>query len=343
VVALTPLDRAIVAVHRAGCGPIHVVAAGPLPRLRRAPALGIEFNVGPAPPALDGPVFVAQANLLFTATDVKRLVEHRARLVQNGSKRPAGLARTYSGVLDHDLASAPPLAPEGVVALVTDAASARAAARALWASLTSSSDGLVDRHFNRPLGRWLSKLLIRTPVTPNQISVAATLIGILSALCFGWGTTGAAILGAVVLQLSAIIDCVDGDVARAVFKESPLGKWLDLVGDQVVHLGVFIAIGVGLARAGEDAPLVALATSAGVGVVISFAVVLRGLLHPGLQKHTGLQRLIDATTNRDFSVLLIALACLDQLAWFLWLAAIGVHAFWMLALSLQFRRAPATE
>jgi hypothetical protein len=102
-------------------------------------------------------------------------------------------------------------------------------------------------------------------------------------------------------------------------------------------------LGVGLWRAGTEAPVLALAASAGVGVVISFAVVLRGLLNPELQKNTALQKLIDATTNRDFSVLLLALACVDRLAWFLWLAAFGVHAFWMIALSLQIKgRAPAS-
>ena len=159
-------------------------------------------------------------------------------------------------------------------------------------------------------------------------------------MCFGLGTRAEAILGAALLQLSAIIDCVDGDVARVVFKESPLGKWLDIVGDQVVHIGVFVAIGIGLWRAGVEAPVLALAASAGVGVIISFAVVLRSLLNPELQKNTALQRLIDATTNRDFSVLLLALALVDRLVWFLWLAAFGVHVFWMVALSLQLRRTP---
>jgi hypothetical protein len=48
-----------------------------------------------------------------------------------------------------------------------------------------------------------------------------------------------------------------------------------------------------------------------------------------------LQKLIDATTNRDFSVLLILLALLARLEWFLWMTAIGVHVFWMAALAVQ--------
>jgi phosphatidylglycerophosphate synthase len=341
VATLTALERLVVAAHRAGCGPIHVIGAGERrPAFRRVEALGIDCRFSATPPVMEGPAFVAAGHLLLTVRDVKRLVEGRARLAVEGRPWLAGYAARVTGDPGRDLAGAPSMGPEGVVAEVTDRESARAAAKVLWASLTSASDGLVDRYFNRPLGRPLSKLIIRTPITPNQVSVGATLLGVISAICFGWGRADLAILGAVLLQLSAVIDCVDGDVARVVFKESPLGKWLDIVGDQVVHIGVFVGIGVGLWRAGVDAPVLALAGSAAVGVVVSFAVVVRGLVNPALQQNTALQKLIDATTNRDFSVLLLALSVAHRLEWFLWMAAIGVHVFWVLALSLQRRQAP---
>ncbi len=280
-------------------------------------------------------MFLASDRLLLTVTDVKRLVEERARLARDGRLLPAGLATRCTGSLESDLAGVPAISPAGVVAEVTDAVTAQGASRVLWASMTSSSDGTVDRYFNRPVGRFLSKALIHTAVTPNQISVVATLVGLAAAGLFATGQAPLAIWGAVLLQISAIIDCVDGDVARVVFKESPLGKWLDIVGDQLVHIGVFVGIGVGLWRAGVDAPVLTLATSAGVGVVISFLVILRVLRNPALQRHSLLQRLINATTNRDFSVLLLILSLADRLVWFLWLAGIGVHVFWIAALALQ--------
>jgi phosphatidylglycerophosphate synthase len=339
VAALTMLDRLLVAVHRAGCRRIYVVSPGELPELKRARAWKIEFQQCAAPPVLDGAVLVATTGALFTKADAERLLAGGGRLhAAYGTPLPTGVVPRFTGDWQRDLDSLPPLRAFGVALPVTDAASARAAERALWQSLTSSADGFVDRQFNRPVGRVLSKLLVHTPVTPNQISVFATLVGVVSAVCFAVGEWRTAVLGAVLLQLSAIIDCVDGDVARAVFKESPLGKWLDLVGDQLVHIGVFVALGVGLWRAGTEAPVLALAASAGVGVAISFLIVLRGLLNPALQKNTALQKLIDATTNRDFSVLLLALALANRLEWFLWLAAVGVHVFWLLALSLQLRR-----
>ena len=131
-----------------------------------------------------------------------------------------------------------PVVAGPVATLILDAASAAEAERKLWASLTSTADGLVDRFFNRPLGRPLSKLLVRTPISPNQVSIVSILIGLASAWFFARGNF---VTGALVFQLCAIIDCVDGDLARALFKQSRLGKWLDLGGDQVVHFSVFAA------------------------------------------------------------------------------------------------------
>lgn len=357
VVALTLLDRLVVAAHRAGCAPIFVVTAGELPDLRRSRALGVAVSVVRKLPELAGPALVADTRQLVQAGDLRELMKQGGRLAaRDGSLLPAGVisgARLaeppvlvtlpgssesrapQAAELDAALSALPVVTAQGVAASVTGAESARAAGEALWRSLSSSSDGVVDRWFNRPVGRrLLSRWLVHTPVTPNQVSVAATLLGAVAGGMFAVGRPGVSVAAAVLFQLSAIVDCVDGDVARAVFKESPLGKWLDLVGDQVVHGAVFAGIAVGLWRSGTG-PFLWLGASAVLGGLIAFAVVLRGMKAGGAGGHA-LQRLIDASTNRDFSVLVLALACLGRLEWFLWLAAVGSHVFWLTALSLQF-------
>ncbi|MFN0069508.1 MAG: CDP-alcohol phosphatidyltransferase family protein [Limisphaerales bacterium] len=351
VAALTLLDRLLVTLHRAGCGPITVVAATPPPGLRRAPALGVKFQtVAAAPARLEADTLVAETGLLTNVADVRRVIAAGGRLTTRDGQAlpmavlPAGTPWTApaaeegrrGAALPVAVRDVPRVAAEGVSLPVADAAEARAAGRVFWAALSSSSDGMVDRWFNRPVGRPFAKLLATTPVTPNTVSVASILVGLAGAACFAAGTWAAAVLGALLFQLSAVIDCMDGDIARSVFKESPLGKWLDIAGDQVVHLGVFLGIAAGLARAGSPAPVGWLAASCAVGAGIAFAVVLRSLLRPELRGNGRLQRLIDLTTNRDFSVLVLALALAGRLEWFLWLAAVGAHAFWVLVLALQF-------
>ena len=78
-----------------------------------------------------------------------------------------------------------------------------------------------------------------------------------------------------------------------------------------------------------------LGLAAALGVVISLVVMLRSMLCT--RAHEGFQRFINTTANRDFSVLLIALAIAQRVEWFLWIAAIGVHVFWLMALWVQRR------
>ena len=336
IAALTVLDRLLVTAHRAGCPTLTVVCDGEMPAIPRARALGLDPAVVRQPPKFTGPTLIASANLLVQREDVITLIKDGGRLITPDKKLlPIGMARKLDGTVAQTLQKSSRVISAGVARRVEDNFMAAMAEDELWETMGSSTDGLVDTYFNRPAGRVLSKLLIHTSVTPNQVSVFATIVGVGAAVCLGQGDQRWNIIGALVLQLSAAIDCVDGDIARMVFKESKLGKWLDLVGDQVVHVALFAAIAMGVAAAKPAVPALVLGVSAALGVLIAFGVVLRGMLHPDARGNTRLQRLIDATTNRDFSVVIIVLAFANRLDLFLWAAAIGVHVFWLLALGLQ--------
>ena len=340
VAALTLLDRLVVAFHRAGCSSIKIVCDEDLPSLKRSQALGIRIQIVQKVPTISEPTLVARCNFLVQTCDVKQLLHRPGRLVnRRGEALPIGVVSALAGPLEDALQELEPVCAEGVAEPVPDRAAARKAERALWNSLTSASDGLVDKYFNRPVGRPLAKALIHTPATPNQVSIASMLVGLWAAFCFSQGGSAAAIWGAVLFQISAIFDCIDGDVARMVFKESRIGKWLDISADQVVHIAVFAAIAVGLTRQGTDAPALALGASAALGALLSFAVVVRGMFLPKENRSALLDKMMDAATTRDFSVLLLALAVFNRLEWFLWLSGIGVHLFWIAALALQWPRA----
>lgn len=351
IVALTLLDRLVVAAFRSGSRRIRILGTPPS-RLPRSDAWRIPYEFNSTLPRGEGPFLLIEATWLLQASDLTAVRERQGRLVSpNGEPIPAGIVAEDGGsgakaeftmsALIQSLNDRPAVVARGVACPVRDAHSAQQAGRALWASITSSSDGMVDRWFNRPLGRrLLSKWLVFTPITPNQVSLASILIGVIGAWLLGTGLSSSVIWGAVLFQLSAMVDCVDGDIARSVFKESKLGKWLDLVGDQVVHVGVFVGIAWGLYRSGSPAPVLPLGLACVIGALASFGVVLRGILHPAPGgPDSGLQKLIDGATSRDFSVLVLLLACLGRLEWFLWVAAIGSQVFWITALTLQQRAA----
>jgi phosphatidylglycerophosphate synthase len=305
--------------------------------LPRTVALGIKFQSVATTPEVTEPTLTLSTRLLVQPVDLKALMQNHGRLVaRDGTPLPAGVVQgPLIASLEEQLRLLPNIGAKGVAESITSAASVPVVSRALWNSLASSLDGIVDKYFNRPVGRILSKLLVHTPVSPNQVSVAASLVGLVSAWLFAVGSHCAVVWGAVVLQLSAILDAVDGDLARVMFKESKIGKWLDIVGDQVVHIAVFVAVGVGLYRSGSQAPVLPLAASAGIGVAISLIVVVRGMKQLESRPNPRSQRLIESTANRDFSVLLIILAVVGKLEWFLWATAIGVHVFWAVVLAAQ--------
>jgi phosphatidylglycerophosphate synthase len=335
VAALSLLDRLLVALQRAGCGPITIVSPGPLPRLRRAPALGIAFRVVAEAPSLQAPALLAAASVLVEARDVREVIRRGGRLATaEGDALPLGIASAWRGDFGQAFAGGMPVRAHGVAMAVTNPAAAGRAAARLWQSLASATDGWVDRHLNRPLGRPLSQLLTRTAVTPNQVTLLATVIGFLGAWCFGQGTYAGGVLGALLFQASALLDCVDGELARVLFKESRAGKWLDLWLDQAVHLAVFAAVPLGLWRGGAGPAVLWLGLSGLVGALLAFAVVLRRM-RDGAERDEPLDRLIRATTNRDFSLLLICLALLGRLEWFLWIMGTLVHVFWIIAWRLS--------
>jgi phosphatidylglycerophosphate synthase len=360
VAGVSVLDRLVVALHRGGAGRIIVVGEN-FPELKRSKALGIAFDIVPAvPEGLQGKVLLARANLLVQAVDVRRCLEANASLLKNGKPVGFGVVQNTppesSSVEDVPRADGSPAAFDrgptefaaekgreieatGVVAVVFYPEDRIAAEKALWATMWSNSDGFVDTLFNRPVGRLLSKVLIFTPVSPNMVSIASILIGLIAALFLAEGSYQNALLGAILFQISAIVDCVDGDIARMLFKESPLGKWIDLVGDQVVHISVFAGITLGVLRNGGDKQTLWLGLSAVVGALLSFIVVLRGMKQPA-DPSGRLQKLIDGATSRDFSVIVLVLAYFQKLPWFLWMAGIGSHLFWIAALGLQLASKP---
>src|SRR5215475_7335531 len=96
---------------------------------------------------------------------------------------------------------------------------------------------------------------------------------------------------------------------------------------------------VWLARSNRASPALALGIRAVLGVIISFAVIVFSMQRQSGLKSSGLKKLIDATTNRDFSLLILMLALAGKLDLFLWIAGIGVHLFWIIALRLQLQDA----
>jgi phosphatidylglycerophosphate synthase len=112
-------------------------------------------------------------------------------------------------------------------------------------SLKSDSfyaDEIINIYLLRPLASAIVWLVYPTRITPNQITVAAILIGFVAAWLYSQSTTTAIALAGLSITLKDILDDADGQLARAKELYSRRGRFLDSIGDFLVNLAVFSAI-----------------------------------------------------------------------------------------------------
>jgi phosphatidylglycerophosphate synthase len=207
----------------------------------------------------------------------------------------------------------------------------------MLAALRSSEDGpIVDRFVNRTVSARLTRRLITSRVTPNQITCASLVIGLAGAWLLGSEGMLKSLWGLVLFQLSVILDHVDGEVARLKLLSSRLGKWLDNVSDHVVDLAVIGLLTWRVAGNGPAAHFVALGVVAAFGITLAFLVVFRwSVSGQRLEVRTTtpahlLARALTVLANRDgFCLPLWVAILLGRPTWFLWALALGANAYWV--------------
>ena len=100
-----------------------------------------------------------------------------------------------------------------------------------------------------PLVRHLSKkttaILIKTPLTPNQITFLSLISGLTAASLFSVGDYEYNVIAVILLIISYVFDNCDGEIARAKGNTSEFGRKFDDVSDWWVHAAVFTGIGQG--------------------------------------------------------------------------------------------------
>ena len=114
-------------------------------------------------------------------------------------------------------------------------------------------DILWNRFVARPLAAALLVPLARTRVTPNQVTFATLVVFVagaaMLALCPGHG----ALVGAVaILELSYVLDCVDGQLARWKGTSSPVGAHLDFLMDEIKAFVLVAAVAIRLWRGAHE-------------------------------------------------------------------------------------------
>jgi phosphatidylglycerophosphate synthase len=192
---------------------------------------------------------------------------------------------------------------------------------------------LIDRNFS-----WrISKRLARTSITPNQVTITNTMVGLLSAWLFASPWYALRVLGSLLFLFSITVDGVDGELARLTMSETKFGGMLDVITDNIVHVAVFAGIFWGCYRnSGSSSYIylipVVLGGFALCGVTVYLAL---NIGEKGAEEWLGQ---IDRISGRDFAYLLVLLALVNRLGFFAWGAAFGTYVFALVLMWATYRR-----
>jgi CDP-L-myo-inositol myo-inositolphosphotransferase len=228
----------------------------------------------------------------------------------------------------------------------------------LFQQLTKPEDGVLAKRLNRPISLWVTRLLAQTPVTPNQITMGLLVLGMMAAVLFAQGDPVFMILGALLFQAQSTLDGCDGELARLKFQESRLGGILDVVTDGLVTAAGFFGMGLGVSRLSGESLYAVLGAVAGGGTLactgLLFLLTHRSGRFSGSFRSfspfkgslstvdgfparffDGLTRALDSLSRRDYTYLVLLLALVGYLSYFLWMASVGIVVY-LLGLSILY-------
>ena len=105
------------------------------------------------------------------------------------------------------------------------------------------TEEIFDLYVNRRIAAWVVSVLLPTRISANHVTVVAAILGAFSGLLIAQGTAVSCGWAAVCLLASMVLDCADGQLARARGGGSRFGRLLDGASDYpnatALHLGMW--------------------------------------------------------------------------------------------------------
>jgi phosphatidylglycerophosphate synthase len=106
------------------------------------------------------------------------------------------------------------------------------------------SDPAWCRFVLRPLSFPVGWLIYKTGMTANSISLISIVITVFSSFILVIGSANSVILVSFLMLLVGLLDCIDGNVARARGETGPGGEWMDAFSGYTVYALIPLALGI---------------------------------------------------------------------------------------------------
>ena len=193
---------------------------------------------------------------------------------------------------------------------------------------TSLDSPIIDRYIIRKISGFITGFLIRTPVTPNQVTIISLILGIISGILFSFAGHTYVIIAGVTYFLSTIFDQCDGEVARIRHMESESGRAFDIIVDSIVNAAIVAGITFALYKTSGSGFIIIIGILAITGISIS--ILLATYFGHENKNDTGTQEMLDKLNNKDFFyIIMLASVIFNQMIWFLLIMAIGTNIYWI--------------
>ncbi|MEU9717703.1 DUF5941 domain-containing protein [Streptomyces sp. NPDC047976] len=115
-----------------------------------------------------------------------------------------------------------------------------------------SRDGFFTTFFISPYSRYIARWCARRGLTPNQVTTASLITALVAAGCAATGERWGYVTAGVLLLVSFVLDCTDGQLARYSLQYSTMGAWLDATFDRAKEYSFYAGLALGAARNGDD-------------------------------------------------------------------------------------------
>ena len=99
--------------------------------------------------------------------------------------------------------------------------------------------------FNRNISFYPTWIFLRLGMSANQVTFFSIIIGLVGCLYFSIGGKNNFIIGAILINVWAILDCVDGNMARLLNSTSSYGWFLDSITGLLLNAVLLFSIGIG--------------------------------------------------------------------------------------------------
>ena len=153
----------------------------------------------------------------------------------------------------------------------------------------------VNRYIQDPIAKQIVHLLKNTWITPNQVTYFSVLLGFASGYAFSFASPASLILGGFLLEATLVLDCVDGQLARAKGTASEWGRLIDGIAGYFAYLAVIWGLIIGFPQYGQVLKIIA-------GLVIlraiSYDYCKQSLATLILKGYDGMEREIQDTCQK---------------------------------------------